>query len=371
MTGLIVHEWLSKSGGSENVVAAMREAIPDTDLFCLWNDDAERFDGNVKESWLARTPLRGRKALALPFMPAVWRNLSNDNDYDWILASSHLFAHQARFRSAPDVPKFVYVHTPARYVWSPELDERGAHPLARIAAPALRAIDRRFAQDESKIAANSEYVRQRIEKTWRRESAVIYPPIDVARIQAEKDWTTQLTTGEQILVDSLPQTFVLGASRFVPYKKLEAVISVGEANDLPVVLAGRGPEEARLRELAATSKVPVVFVNRPSDALLYVLYALALVYVFPAIEDFGIMPVEAMAAGARVIVNSVGGAKESVVHGITGHHAELFDGHDAVAAVEAVAQMSPNESVMRAREFDSAIFTRKIEEWLFPAIDTV
>ena len=103
MSGIIVHEWLQPNGGSENVFDVLSETFPDAARFCLWNDSEGRFTG-VEESWLARTPLRRNKVAALPIMPAVWRSLP-DREADWVLCSSHAFAHHARFggpaRTAP------------------------------------------------------------------------------------------------------------------------------------------------------------------------------------------------------------------------------------------------------------------------------
>jgi hypothetical protein len=137
MSGIIVHEWLAPAGGSENVFGAIAEAFPDAERWCLWKESG-RFDP-VHETWLARTPLKGRKALALPVMPAVWRTLPK-RDADWVLTSTHLFAHHARFGGrAADAPKLVYAHTPARYIWVPELDARGDNLPARLVSRALKS----------------------------------------------------------------------------------------------------------------------------------------------------------------------------------------------------------------------------------------
>ena len=142
---------------------------------------------------------------------------------------------------------------------------------------------------------------------------MIYPPVDVEQIQSVADWRTRLDDEEAAQLAALPSSFLLGASRFIPYKRLDLVIQAGEAADLPVVLAGKGPERAALEAAAERASVPVHFVHAPSWALLFALYQQALLFVFPAVEDFGIMPVEAMAAGAPVLAQAVGGTSESVV----------------------------------------------------------
>ncbi|MFB7843177.1 glycosyltransferase [Microbacterium sp. NPDC056052] len=323
MPGLLVHEWIESSGGAENVLEAMARAFPDADIQCLWNDAPQRFAGrHVEETWIARTPLRRKKALALPFTVPTWRGLRGRTDYDWMLISSHLFAHHAHLRGQ-DVPKYVYAHTPARYIWNPELDERGNSAAVRAVSPLFRRIDRRRAQEATAIAANSAFVRDRITAAWERDAVVIHPPVAVDRILSESDWRTRVADdAEKSLLDALPEHFVMGASRFIPYKRLDLVIRAADAVGLPVVIAGRGPEEQRLRAVAAAAKVPVRIVVSPSDALLYALMQRASVFVFPPVEDFGIVPVEAQAAGTPVVTGPVGGQTETFVPGVSGVIAE-------------------------------------------------
>lgn len=368
MPGLIVHEWIEPSGGAEKVLDEMVGAFPDADIFCLWNDAPQRYkDRIVRESWLAKTFLRRRKALALPFMPITWRNLRSENDYEWTLASSHLFAHHARVIGAPqDIPTYVYTHTPARYLWTPDLDARGAGLIPKVASSILKPIDRRAARSNTSLAANSQFVRQRMSKTWGVESQVIYPPVDVTKVQAVASWSDGVSGPELEVLENLPKEFLLGASRFVPYKRLDLVIDMGAVAGLPVVLAGSGPEEMRLRDQASNAGIPVIFVLRPSDELLYALYQRALAFIFPAIEDFGIMPVEAMAAGSPVIVNSEGGASESVIDGVTGCHLNSFDRESVVRALAQSTSLDRNLIKKRATDFSKERFIDELRGWVCP-----
>ncbi|WP_246534044.1 glycosyltransferase [Microbacterium flavescens] len=360
VTGILVHEWLARFGGSENVFEVLSETFPDAERFCLWNDSDGRFTG-VEETILARTPLRRSKAAALPFMPAVWRHLPA-READWILCSSHLFAHHARFGGpARDAPKLVYAHTPARYVWTPELDGRGDGMLARAVAAPLKPLDRKRAAEPVSIMANSAFVAQRIADTWEREAGVIHPPIDVAAFAADAD---ALSAAELAVLASLPPEFLLGVSRFVPYKRLERVIDAGRATGVPVVLAGSGPDEERLRARAAQSGGPVLFLNDPSFAVLRELYRRALALVFPSIEDFGIMPVEAMATGTPVVANAIGGTAESVIDGLTGALVHEWTDAELKRAVERAAGADPAACVARAREFDRPVFVDRIRDWV-------
>ncbi len=254
--GVLVHEWLARTGGSENVFDAMVAAFPEADLLCLWNDVPDRYPGReLSETWLARTRLRRRKAAALPLLPATWRGRPAGG-YEWALVSSHMFAHHVKFADQPqDFQKFVYVHSPARYIWNPELDARG-RGLPRLVAPPLRSLDRRRAREATSIAANSEFVRERVRAAWGLEAEVIHPPVDVARIRGVSSWADLVLPQEQQVIEELPPVFLLGASRFVDYKRLDLVVAAGEAARLPVVLAGAGPLEAGLRELARARRFP-------------------------------------------------------------------------------------------------------------------
>jgi glycosyltransferase involved in cell wall biosynthesis len=365
MSGVVVHEWVERHGGAERVVDAMLDMHPDADLHCLWNDAPERYaHRRVTESWIARSPLRGRKSLALPLMPAAWAG-TDLSAYDWALVSSHLFAHHVAAGTSRVPDRFVYVHSPARYIWEPELDQRGQHPVARALAPAFQRIDRRRAAQGAQFAANSDFVRRRIQRTWEQDAAVIFPPVRVEELRTVAHWRDELEDDDARVLDELPSTFLLGASRFVGYKRLDVVIQAGEAAELPVVIAGSGPGLAELQELASAASVPVHVVSRPSDALLYALYQQACAYVFPAIEDFGIMPVESMALGTPVIVFSEGGARESVELLGGGVVIEEFTpGALRQAVHDAAAIDMDTAGAAAAEQFGVPAFQRRIDEWM-------
>ncbi|WIB43280.1 glycosyltransferase [Curtobacterium sp. MCLR17_058] len=364
MPGLIAHEWVAPHGGSENVAELMAETFPNADILALWNDAPSRFVGRrVRETWLSRSPMRRHKALALPFMSPTWAAIDLRR-YDWALVSSHVFAHHlgdAR-RGSATTAKFVYVHTPARTIWAPEQDSRGASRLVRLAAPVFRTLDRSHVSQRVQYAANSNYIKARIRHVWGQDARVIYPPVNASDLlNAPADFTE----AEQATLANLPDGYVLGASRFVPYKRLDLVMLAAAEVRRPVVIAGGGPEEGRLRELAARLKVPVQFIAWPRNPLLHELYRRASVFVFPAVEDFGIMPVEAMAAGVPVVVTSEGGARESV---------DLVDGGEIAEEAEVASfgrainrAVSRDISSVPARvvsAFGRERFQREITEWI-------
>ncbi|MFZ5848073.1 MAG: glycosyltransferase [Actinomycetota bacterium] len=307
---LISHEWIAPTGGSENVFYEMLQVVPDAVAVTLWNDDLQRFP-TVHETWLAHTPLRRHKAMALPFMSATWkaRDLTG---VDRVVVSSHAFGHHLASKAAQmNKAAYAYIHSPARYLWAPTLDTRGGGSATRHLRELLTRYDRAQVNTNVRYAANSNYIAQRIADAWDVEADVIYPPVSLG------PRTGTLSDADQTLLEKLPSEFVLGASRLVSYKRLDAAISVGEMLGMPVVLAGSGPDRERLQHLARKARVPVHFAGRVSDDVLWQLYDRANLFVFVGIEDFGIMPVEAVSCGTPVVVNETGGAAESVrlLHG--------------------------------------------------------
>lgn len=365
MTGLIAHEWIEACGGAEEVLSQMMSALPDSDVVCLWNDAPERFDGlSVRETWLGRTPLRKNKAAALALMPATWRTWDT-GDAEWVLASSHAFAHHVGDRELRDAGRhFSYIHTPARYLWEPALDPRGRGPLASVVRGHLRRTDRVRAQLGSNYAANSDYVRRRLLRFWNVDAEVIAPPVRVDLLRSRVDWRDALTDEDARTMESLPREYVLGAARFVTYKRLCDVIRAAELADLPAVIAGTGTDEPRLREIAVAASVPVTFVIAPSDALLFSMYQHASVYVFPAVEDFGIMPVEAMTLGTPVVVNREGGAKESVLLLEGGELADFSSDASLTHAMDRALRRERELVGMGAGRYSEKSFRTSLRTWM-------
>jgi len=362
MRTVLAHEWLAPTGGSENVFEQLMEIYPDSRNICLWNDAPQRFPRNIEETWVARTPLRRSKALSLPFLSRAWKSVDLAST-DRVIVSSHAFGHHLAARAADaGLGAYSYVHTPARYVWAPEFDDRGQSRLARAGRRHFMKTDRRATSSRVNYVANSEFVRDRIRAAWEQDAGVIYPPVEIDLIQGRPAWRDEVVDAAEIeRLDGLPLEFVLGASRLVEYKRLDTAITVGEELGLPVVIVGSGPDEDRLRELAAQSSVPVTFFGYASTPALYALYQAAALFVFMAIEDFGIMPVEAMALGTPVLVRHEGGARESiervgggvVIEGTSA--AQLREGGRSAIdipmdrAIDAVSQFSRTEFSRRVR----------------------
>ncbi|MEH0845676.1 glycosyltransferase [Micromonospora sp. CPCC 205711] len=346
----VVHEWFGATGGSENVYLAIADLVPHARRIVLWADkDVEVERLGLHESWLARTPLRNSKALALPLMPLAWRTVGNE-DYDVVISSSHAFAHTVRLGPPERTRHLSYIHSPARYVWSPDFDGRGSGALLSGPRRMLQAVDVRMSRHVHAYAANSREVQKRIQRFWKRDAAVIHPPVDV-------DYFSAATTDGS-------RDYLLGVGRWIPYKNFDLMIEVATEAGLPLTIAGSGPEETRLRRAAADAGVPVTFEVRPTRERLRELYAGARALLFPAHEDFGIIPVEAQACGTPVIGLNSGGLLETVVDGETGFLVGSLRPADHAAAVRRVDELSRARIREHATTFSAQRFAARMAEWI-------
>lgn len=351
----LIHEWFERVGGSEQVFLQMTKALPDADRFVLWNAAGGQAPDGLRESWLARTPLRHHKSVALPLMPLAWRTLTRDR-FDVVVSSSHAFAHTVRLGSSPDggaVRHLSYIHSPARYLWTPDLDERNLPAALTAARPALRTVDRRLGRHVTSYAANSGEVRDRIRWFWRRDARVIHPPVKV-------DFFTSPSSNDV----AQDRSYLLGVGRWIGYKNFDLVIETASRAGLPLVVAGSGPDEARLRSLAATADVPIRFEVNPSDERLRSLYWGAAALLFPVHEDFGIVPVEAQAAGVPVVGLSRGGLLETVTPGVTGFLVDELDPVALASAAHAAVGLDRDPIRAHARRFDEETFRRAFTAWV-------
>jgi glycosyltransferase involved in cell wall biosynthesis len=340
----IAHEWLSARAGSEKTFEAMACALPDADLYALSATPNVPFNfggRRVHTSFLDKPWIRDRRDVTLPMMPLAWRYLGARATYDMVVTSSH--ACVKGFRPGRDAPHLCYVHSPMRYAWLPDLDER-ARPT-RLRGYALRAMKHWDSHSTSWVdhfACNSHAVRRRIREFYDRDATVIHPPVDT-------DFYTLSAGGQR-------QEFALVVSRLVPYKRVDLAIRACELADIPLVIAGTGPDARRLADLARRSTVEVKLVGAQPDSELRSLYRRALALVFPAEEDFGIIPVEAQACGTPVVALAKGGTLETVAHGFTG---ELVEEATPTLFADALTRIVARGSEPRACRMNALRFSRQ------------
>lgn len=301
----IVHDWLVTYAGAERVLAALIKAWPEADLFSvidfLSDQDRAHLGGKKAQTTFIQNLPKAKTHYQkyLPLMPLAIEQLDLSG-YDLIISSSHAVAKGVL--SGPDQVHISYVHSPIRYAWDLQhqyLLEAGLNKgfkgkLARMVLHYIRMWDQRTAAGVDDFIANSYFIGRRISKAYRRESTVIYPPVDTL------GFTLQETK----------QEYYLTASRMVPYKRMPMIIEAFAAMpDKRLIVIGDGPEMAKARAIHAPN---VTLLGYQPFAVLLEHMRNAKAFVFAAEEDFGISPVEAQACGTPVIAYAKGGALETI-----------------------------------------------------------
>ncbi|MBC8401677.1 MAG: glycosyltransferase [Candidatus Marinimicrobia bacterium] len=300
MKTALIHYWFYGMRGGEKVVAEILRLFPDADLFThlFIPDQLEPIivQRTVTTTFINRLPLARKLYQAyLPLMPTALKRLDL-SEYDLIISSESGPAKGVIKR--PDACHICYCHTPMRYIWDQQaiyLEQAGILKrwyLKRI-TPYLRRWDKWSADQVDHFIANSDNVRQRIERIYGRESTVIYPPVAIDKIQPVKG----------------KNDYFIMAGQLVPYKRPDLAIAAFNQLGLPLKIVGTGPELARLRKFAGSS---IEFTGFAEDDELRHLLAGARALIFPGEEDFGMIPVEVQAAGTPVIALGKGGVLETV-----------------------------------------------------------
>jgi glycosyltransferase involved in cell wall biosynthesis len=333
----VVHEWLTIPGGSENVVLAILDLLPEAEIFTSVYDAApwpRQITGRrVHPSFLDRLPgARRHYTRLVPLMDVAVRRYDL-RGFELVVSSNHACAKNVVV--PPGAVHVCYCHTPMRYAWDPTFlrDEPippAVRPLMPLATAWLRRVDRRRAQGPDVIVANSSFVAQRIRAFWGRESIVVHPPVEVEPLMhAARD----------------PGDAYLFFGRLVPYKRADIAVEACARLGRRLIVAGEGRDLDRLRRLAPPE---IEFVGHVPEADLPGLLARARALLFPGVEDFGIVPVEAQAAGVPVIAHGVGGARDSVLDGETGVLFEPGTVEGLCAAIERFESMRFDERAIRA-----------------------
>ena len=310
MKTALIHYWLTNMRGGENVLAEFCHLFPDADIFThAWNPAAVRepfVRHKITETFIAELPGARKNAQKyLPLMPAALRRLDL-RDYDFILSSESGPAKGVRKR--PGAVHVCYCHTPMRYLWDMYEDYyRSAGIAGKLAMTIfkkpLRRYDLQSAQGVDHFIANSHFVAERINRIYHRAAEVVHPPADVEFFSKPAE-----NSGEA------PCYLFVG--QLIPYKRPELALEACRKMKRRLIVVGDGPlRDCLQRKYAADD---VVFTGRSPQEKLRELYAGARALLFPGVEDFGIVPVEAQAAGTPVIALGCGGALETVVNGKTG-----------------------------------------------------
>ncbi|PID30808.1 glycosyl transferase family 1 [Candidatus Saccharibacteria bacterium] len=350
----IVHDWLV-GGGAELVVEQLHTLFPEAPIYTSYATEEwrRRLGGKVVTGWLQ--PL-GALRKYLPFLRIWYFTHLKLQDYDLVISSSGAEAKGIR------VPKTTlhinYCHAPTHYYWSryEEYMKRPGFgvfdPLARfglwLLVKPLRRWDLRAAQRPDYMIANSTHTQHEIEKYYGRKSSVIFPPVHVARFQQRR---------------SGARKGLLISGRQTPYKRFDLAVVACTKLGLPLTVIGDGPDNARLKRLSGKS---VTFLGMVSDEILAEELARAEGFIFPGIDDFGIMAVEAMAAGTPVLAYKAGGALDYIKPGVTG---SFFGAQTLKSLASALKQFNPkgySSAAIRAyaQKFSEVRFQQEMQKYL-------
>jgi len=354
----LVHDWLTNFAGAERVLVSLHELFPQAPIYTSVyrpQEFPQLAGADVRTSFLQKIPLARSRHQAFPLLRTVAFERFDLSEFDVVISSSH--AEGKGVITGPDTLHICYCYTPIRYYWS------GYHhylrnprygflnPVIKLVMPYLanylRVWDRCAADRVDLFVAISHHVARRIRKYYRREAEVIYPPVN----------TSWLRVSETV------DDYFLLVGRLIPYKRADIVIEAFNKLGLPLKVVGTGSELQSLKDAARPN---IEFLGRIPDRELAEIYPRCRALIFPQEEDFGIVPLEAMAAGRPVIAYRGGGAVETVVDGETG---VFFERQDAQSLMEAVRDFDAGRFDSRslrkhAEDFNASVFKQRISRFV-------
>ncbi len=351
----IVHDWLV-GGGAERVVLELHRMFPEAPIYTSYSTDIwrVRLDDKVVTGFLQYWPFPLLRKF-VPFLRAWWFSQLDLRQYDLVISSSG--AEAKGIRTGKDTLHINYCHSPTHYYWV-RYDEYLKNPgfgkldwLARFGLKTLvgpmRNWDLKAAARPDVMIANSSQTQAMIKKYYKRDSVIVHPPVDIDRFKRPKK--------------DIPRYGFVTAGRQTPYKRVDLAVEACSKLNVPLIVIGNGPDHRKLKKLAGRN---VTFLTSVSDEDMAGHFQSAEAFIFPPKDDFGIAPLEAMAAGTPVIAYKAGGALDYVVPGKTG---EFFEKQTVKSLVAALESFRPNrynvaELEAKAVEFSPDKFTRTMQE---------
>ncbi|MET0373555.1 MAG: glycosyltransferase [Rhizorhabdus sp.] len=339
----LVHYWLVGMRGGERVLERLIKLFPDADLFTHVYVP-ERMSSTIRSrpvttSFIQKLPGAAKHYQKyLPLMPYALEQLDL-RGYDLVISSESGPAKGVI--AMPDAQHLCYCHSPMRYIWDHYHDYRAEAGLVSrmvmpVVAPGLRQWDTSSAARVDTIVANSKFISRRIRRVWRRESTVVHPPVEV----------------ELFAPSAETDPYYLWVGQMTAYKRAGLVVDAFNALGLPLLMVGEGEQSAALRRRAGSN---ITIRDRMSFDELRRAYARCRALVFAAEEDFGIVPVEAMASGRPVIAFGRAGVLDSIVPDVTGIFFDEQTAESLLAAVDRferwLPDFDPAEAVAQAARF--------------------
>lgn len=365
----LVHDWLNQMGGAENVLEELVDLFPRAPVYT--SIYAPRRMPDAYRTWDIRTSfmqhLPGIGAHHQPYMPLypLAFGRMDLSGYDLVLSNKSGFCHGVQTaRAGHKAVHVCYCLTPTRFLWLYDQYRRreqinlALHVALQPALALLRRWDWAAAQRVDHFIAISRAVQTRIDQIYGRSSEIIYPPVDTDYFVPAVDGQTAPAQ------DTDEQSFYLIVSRLIPYKRIDlAVDAFAQLPQARLVVVGDGRDRAALEARATPN---VTFLGRQSRARIRTLMQQCTAFIFPGLEDFGITPVEAMAAGRPVIAYGAGGALDTVVPGVTGEFFDRQTPADLAAVIGGFtpARYTPAACRAQAERFSTTAFRRNLLDYL-------
>lgn len=349
----IVCDWLTGLGGAERVVLELHRLYPNAPIYTSQYDpkNIDWFtDADVRTGWLQKIPKSLRKFL--PVLRAIYFSRLDLSEYDLVLSSTG--AEAKAVKTGPNTTHICYCHSPTHYYWiryNEYLKNPGFGKLNFVARLGLRLLvgplkrwDRRAAANPDIMIANSTHTQTMIKRHYKRESVIVFPPVDLGRFKTSGKPATR-------------HGYVV-AGRQAPYKRIDLAVEACNELKVPLIVIGSGPEHKRLEKLAERN---VTFLTNVSDTEMVNHFSTALGFIFPGMEDFGIVAVEAMAAGTPLIAYNKGGSQDFV----TPKTGVFFEKQTVKSLVAALESFNPNRYdpdiiTEYAQQYSTAAFTKRM-----------
>lgn len=357
----VVHDWLTVYAGAEKVLEQILSLFPKADLFTIVDFLPEKDRGFLRNhqvitSFIQTMPFsRAKYRNYLPFMPYAIEQL-DVSKYDLVISSSHAVAKG--IITGPDQIHICYCHSPMRYAWDLQhqyLSQAGLTRgiksfIARAILHYIRQWDLRTVNSVDAFVANSSFIARRIEKMYRRDAQVIYPPVNI----------------EGFSLREHKEDFYLTASRMVPYKRVDLIVEAFSAMpNKKLIVIGEGPDYGKVRQNASPN---ITFMGYQSFEVLRDHMQRARAFVFAAEEDFGIIPVEAQACGTPVIAYGKGGVLETVVSGESGFFFEEQTPQALIRTVQTcddlIGKLVPSRIRDNAKRFSEEEFRKQFSSFV-------
>lgn len=359
----IVCEWLLDIGGAERIVLEAHRMFPDAPIYTSQYDPKKLDwfkDADVRTGWLQKLP-KGLKKF-LPVLRAWYFSHLDLSDYDLVL-TINFGAESKAVKTGPQTTHVCYCNAPTHYYWSryeSYLENPGFGLFDSLARLALRVLvgpmrrwDYKAAQRPDHMIGNSTHIQEQIRKYYDRDSVVIHPPVDTKRFAAANKPKQR-------------HGFVV-AGRQTPYKRIDLAVEACSKLDLPLTVIGDGPEHEKLVKMAGPT---ITFTGKISDEEVAKRFSEAEAFIFPGLDDFGIVPVEAMAAGLPVLAYQGGGALDYVIPGKTGMFFEEPTVASLIYALKVFSadKYSPSDIKATAENFSVERFQKNLSEILITVI---